>query len=44
MDRMHGQNNGVLRKCYAGVTTGFSPQAIMKSVRAYPRLRGLFSV
>ena len=43
MDRMHGQNNGVLRKCYTDVTTGFSSYAIMKNVRTYPRLRGPFS-
>ena len=24
MDKMHGKNNGVFRKCYTGVTTGFS--------------------
>ena len=24
MDRTHGQNNRVLRKCYTGITTGFS--------------------
>ena len=36
---MHGQNNGVsLRKCYTGVTTGFSSQVIMKNVRAGPFL------
>ena len=43
MDRMHGQNNGVLCKCYTGVTTGVSSEAVMKIVRAYPRLRGPFS-
>ena len=40
---MHGQNNGVLRKFYTGGTIGFSSSAIMKNVRAYPRLRGSFS-
>ena len=35
---MQGQNNGVLRKYYTGVTTGF-----LKSVRAYALFRGPFS-
>ena len=43
MDRMHGQNKRVLRKCYTGVSAGFSSKAVMKNVRAYPCLRGPFS-
>ena len=43
MDSMHSQNNGVLRKCYTGITTGVPSKAIMKNVCGYPRLGGPFS-
>ena len=42
MDRMHGKNNVVLCKCYTDVT-GFVLLNHYKNVRAYPRLRRLFS-